>query len=44
MEYVGFTQNVAKYVKEQISPKAPSLEFSMIALAGGLSGVESGGV
>jgi hypothetical protein len=43
--FVGFTQDVAKYVKEQIVPKAPSLEFSMIALAGGFSdekpGVES---
>ena len=29
------TQDVAKYVKEQIMPKAQSLEFSMIALAGG---------
>jgi hypothetical protein len=28
-------QDVAKYVREQIVPKAPSLEFSMIALAGG---------
>ena len=44
MKYVGFTQDVAKYVKEQIIPKAPSLEFSMIALAGGFSEVESGGV
>ena len=35
MEYVGFTQDVAKYVKEQVAPTAPSLEFSMIALAGG---------
>ena len=31
------TQDVAKYVKEQIIPKAQSLEFSMIALAGGFS-------
>ena len=30
MEYVGFTQDVSKYVKEQIIPKAPSLEFSMM--------------
>ena len=44
MKYVGFIQDVAKYVKERIIPKAPSLEFSMIALAGGFSGVESGGV
>ena len=29
------TQDVAKYVKEQIIPKVPTLEFSMIALAGG---------
>ena len=42
MEYVWF--DVAKCVKEQIIPKAPSLEFSTIALAGGFSGVESGGV
>jgi ubiquitin carboxyl-terminal hydrolase L3 len=27
-------KDVAKYVKEQIIPKAPSLEFSLIALAG----------
>ena len=32
-----FSQDVAKYVKEHIIPKAPSLEFSMIALAGGFS-------
>ena len=44
MEYVGLTQDVAKYAKEQTIPKAPSLEFSMIALAGGFSEVESGGV
>ena len=37
----GFIQDVAKYVKEQIIPKAPSLEFSMIALAGGFP--ENGG-
>ncbi len=36
-------QDVAKYVKEQIMPKAPSLEFSMIALAGGFpEGVQGG--
>ena len=28
-------QDRAKYVKEQIIPKAPNLEFRMIALAGG---------
>jgi hypothetical protein len=40
------TQDVAKYVKEQIIPKAPSLEFSMIALAGGFpeeKGVQGSG-
>jgi hypothetical protein len=26
---------VAKYLKDQIIPKAPSLEFCLIALAGG---------
>jgi len=31
-------EDVARYVKEQIIPKAPSLEFSMIALGGGFSG------
>ena len=30
MEYVGFTQDVSKYVKEQIILKAPILEFSMM--------------
>jgi len=37
-------KDVAKYVKEQIMPKAPSLEFSMIALAGGFpeEGVQGG--
>ncbi|KAH9973188.1 peptidase C12 ubiquitin carboxyl-terminal hydrolase 1 [Lactifluus volemus] len=34
-ESVDLLKDVAKYVKEQIIPKAPSLEFSMIALAGG---------
>lgn len=29
------SQDVAKYVKDVIVPKSPSLEFSMIALAGG---------
>jgi hypothetical protein len=38
------TQDVARYAKEQIIPKAPSLEFSMIALGGGFSEEESGGV
>ncbi|KAF8498506.1 peptidase C12 ubiquitin carboxyl-terminal hydrolase 1 [Russula emetica] len=36
-------EDVARYVKEQIVPKAPSLEFSMIALAGGFSEEETGG-
>ncbi len=35
------TQDVARYVKEQIIPKAPSLEFSMIALGGGFSEEEN---
>jgi hypothetical protein len=34
---VLFAQDVAKYVREQIIPKESSLEFSMIALAGGFS-------
>ena len=40
MEHVGFTQDIAKYVealKEQVVLKAPSLEFSVIALPGGFS-------
>ena len=37
-----FAQDRAKYVKEQIIPKAPNFEFSMIALAGGFSEEESG--
>ena len=38
LDYVaGLIQDVAQYVREQIIPKAPSLEFSMIALAGGFS-------
>ena len=44
MECVGFTQDVATYVKEQVVPKASSLEFSMIALPGGFSEEESGGI
>jgi hypothetical protein len=39
-----FTQDVAKYVKEQIFAKAPSSEFCMIALAGGFPEGGSGGV
>jgi len=34
-ESTDLLKDVAKYVREQIIPKAPSLEFSMIALAGG---------
>jgi len=30
-------KDVAKYVRDEIIPKAPSLELSMIALAGGFS-------
>ncbi len=41
---MGLIQDVARYVKEQIIPKAPSLEFSMIALAGGFSEEKSGEV
>ena len=37
-----YAQNRAKYVKEQIIPKAPNLEFIMIVLAGGFSEEESG--
>ena len=37
-------QVVAKYVKEQIFPKAPSSDFCMIALAGGFSEGPSEGV
>jgi hypothetical protein len=41
---MGVAQDVAKYVKEQIFPKAPSSDFCMIALAGGFSEGPSGGV
>lgn len=44
MESVWVTQDVAKYVKGQVIPKAPSLEFRMIALPGKFSEEESGGV
>lgn len=39
MEYVGYTQDVARYVTEQIIPdlKEPSLEICTIALAGRFS-------
>ena len=39
VEYVGYTQDVAQYLTEQIIPdlKAPSLEICTIALAGGFS-------
>jgi hypothetical protein len=40
--YASF-QDVAKYVNEQIIPKAPSLEFCMIALAGGFGEELEGG-
>ncbi|KAH9981969.1 peptidase C12 ubiquitin carboxyl-terminal hydrolase 1 [Russula compacta] len=41
-ESTDLLKDVAKYVREQIIPKAPSSEFSMIALAGGFP--EEGGI
>ena len=35
-------QDVAEYVREKIIPNAPTLEFSMIALAGGFSQKKTG--